>query len=97
MKTVIIKKGWFFGGGYVYGWTKINPQIHPHAVGINMVILKNNPKIRVIVNEIEYLLNSLTALKFIQQYRAVKTIGNKRIGIISKSILEPYVKEGRTF
>lgn len=92
MKKITIKKGWFYGAGSVYGWSRRNPNMHIFGVGIAMDILKTEPEILVSVAGDKYKLNCAEALEFISTYHSYKVMRNKRIGIVSKSILLPVSK-----
>jgi hypothetical protein len=88
MKKVTIKKGWFFSAGYIYHWHKVDRNIHPHAVGIDMAIIKSNDVIQVVVKDKQYTLNCADALAFIRKWQSYKWIKEKCIGIVSQSLLQ---------
>lgn len=91
MKTVKIRKGWWYGAGSVFGWRRVDPQLHQFGVGISMEMLKSTDKIKVEVAGEKFFLDTAKALSFVQRFSAYKTIRGKRLGIVSKSILEPVV------
>ena len=91
MKKVTIKKGWFFAAGWIYKWSKVDRNILPQAVGIDMEILKANESIKVKVKEEEFTLNCVEALAFIRRWQSYKWIKEKCIGIVSKSLLQEIV------
>lgn len=89
MKTVRIRKGYFYGGGTVYNWRKDG--LHQFGVGIAVDVLKTEKKIKVEVAGEKFELNCEKAIEFINKYNSVKTIRGKRIGVVSKDLLEPRV------
>lgn len=90
MKTIKIRKGWFWGAGHVYGWAR-NNYFNAFGVGIDMEILKTEPKIRIAVagpHGGRYILECERALSFISTFHSVKTMRKKRIGVVSKTLLK---------
>lgn len=88
MKKVTIRKGFFYGAGSVYGWRRLDPNLHIYGVGIDMDILKTNEVIKVRVAKQDYTLNCGEALDFIRRFQSYKWIKQKCIGVVSKSILQ---------
>lgn len=86
MRVLKIRNGWFRSAGVVYAWRHMYDVL---GVGIDLELLRGNDKIQVEVNGVKYILNCREALDFISRYNSVKTIVmNKRIGIVSKSLLK---------
>lgn len=89
MKKLKIKKGYWYGAGSVFGWTRVDPKLHIYGVGIDMAVLRKETTIQIEVADGKYILDCKQALSFIERFRAIKTIRGKRLGIVSKSLLEP--------
>lgn len=95
-KKLKINKGWFFGAGAMYNWTRDGH--HPHGVGISRNVLKNNDQIEVTINDFKYLLDTKEAIMFVRHYGSIKQAGKTTLGVISRSLLtlisepEPPVK-----
>lgn len=85
MENVLeIKKGWFRSAGNVYKWT---PDYHIFGVGIE----KNwfyKDEIVLYIEGNYYKVNGKVALDFVKHYKAFYEVMGKRLGVISKSILE---------
>lgn len=89
MRTIKINKGWWYGAGAVFGWSKANRELHQFGVGIAMDKLKGADRLKIEVAGETYTLDCCQALSFIQQYRATRVMRGKTLGIVSKSLLEP--------
>lgn len=87
MKTVTIKKGWFYGAGSVYGWTA---KFHIYGVGIAVEVLKENESIIIKIAGSVFTLDCKLAIRFAQHYNSFKTMRGRRLAIVSKSILKVY-------
>lgn len=72
----------------MYGWSKDG--FHMHGVGISRTILRSCDQVQVTVDGRKYMVSSEKAIEFVNRYKSIKIAGRgTKIGIISKSIMEP--------
>ena len=83
VKSITIKKGWYWSAGTTYGWTG---EYSPEGVGLNRDLFDSD-KIIVTVKGQKYELDSKKGLEFIQRYRAHKVIGTTKVGFIPREFM----------
>jgi hypothetical protein len=79
-----IKKGFFRSAGNVYKWTKDH---HVFGIGIEKHWFRE-PTVNIKVEGELYTLDSKKAIDFINFYKSYETRQGRRLGIVSKDLLE---------
>ena len=91
MKTLEIKKGWFWSAGDKFCW---RTRGHERAgVGIDMRLLVNNTNLCVVVGGTSYLLDCLEAIQFAREFSAYEVRNGIKLAVISKSLFKPFPEE----
>ena len=86
MKTIKIKKSFFYSAGDQYGWTRDN--LDKRGVGVAMRELFAHFELELIIDKVKYQLNSKEAMAFISKYKSIMIVKGTKIGIVSKTLLE---------
>lgn len=87
MKTLKIEKGWFYGAGSMFHWTKDGYDIY--GVGVSLDFLWKTTEIQVDIAGKSYVLNTKEAVDFAKKYRTEEVRKGKHLIVVSKSILSP--------
>jgi len=91
MADLNIKNGFWYGAGSKFKWSH---EHHIHGVGIAEKFFKGNKEvISVSVGGAEYTCDLQNALRFIKKYGSIETRGGIRIGVISRDLLVPVIKD----
>lgn len=80
-----ITNGWWKAAGHVFKWKQDG--YHVFGVGIDRFWFKQ-PEIHVRVEGIEYALNSEEGKSFVKRYNSFKGFGDKKIAVVSRSLLK---------
>lgn len=96
MKTLEIKKSWFYTAGRKWGWE--GQGFDTRGIGINKDILfscaKSNEGLKIRVDGKEYLVDPQAAIDFIKARKSFyKMPGGTMIGVVSKSLCTPILPE----
>lgn len=91
MKTLEIKKGWFWSAGNKYKWA--GQGYDRPGIGIDCRTLINNPQIKVIVHDKVYLLESSEAIDFVRKFSAFETHQGIKLAVVSKSLFKDFPVE----
>ena len=94
MKTLKIKKGWFYGAGSIYGWKDDGYNIW--GVGIDRKYF-NEPEVNIEIEGEKYKLDTKKGREFINKYKSHKVMKSAHVGVVSKDLLEKVEKKKTDF
>lgn len=90
MKTLKIRKKWYYGAGSVYKWKDDGYDIF--GVGIARKYF-DEPELQIEIDGGTYIVDMVKAREFVRKYHSHYMEKGVRIGVISRSLLEAPVQD----